>query len=90
MSGIPALVVGNKIDLFNTEDDASLEQRRLLMDRVSLWGCGYAECSARHDSLVRQVFRQLLEAVGQEETSHSQACPSVFGDPLGGYKCEIL
>lgn len=81
ISAVPFLVVGNKIDLFDTEDDDSLARRRQMMDRVkSEWGCGYAECSARYSSLVCQVFRQLMVVVDEQEMtsgSHLPTCPSL-------------
>ncbi|XP_054280564.1 ras-like protein family member 10B [Macrosteles quadrilineatus] len=86
---LPGLVVGNKVDLLNTRDDASLARRRDVMDRVkTLWGCEYAECSARYSSLVSHVFRQLMEAVDREETNaSSNPCPM---DAFGGSKCSML
>lgn len=95
ISSVPFLVVGNKIDLFDNEDEECLAQRRAMMDRVkSHWGCDYAECSARYGSLVSQVFRQLMVAVDEREVSTSpHACPSLFSnfnDAFGGAKCAIL
>ncbi|XP_046683338.1 ras-like protein family member 10B [Homalodisca vitripennis] len=95
IDAVPLLVVGNKIDLFDNEDDECLAQRRALMDRIkAVWGCGYAECSARYSSLVCQVFRQMMLAVDQREmSSATHACPSLlanFNDALGGSKCSIL
>lgn len=90
ISAVPFLVVGNKIDLFDSEDDECLVQRRAIMDRVKgLWGCGYAECSARYSSLVCQVFRQLIMSMNQDQTG-ANACPSLFHDTLGATKCSVL
>lgn len=92
IKAVPFLVVGNKIDLFDNEDEDCLAQRRAMMDRVkNHWGCGYAECSARYGSLVNQVFRQIMMAVEKREVPSSpHACPSLFNDALGGGKCAIL
>lgn len=84
---LPALVVGNKIDLLDTRDDVSLARRRDVMNRIkTLWRCEYTECSAFHGSLVCHVFRRLLEAIERPiETPTYRACPSYLE-----HKCNIL
>lgn len=90
ISTVPFLVVGNKIDLFDGEDDECILQRRAIMDRVKgLWGCGYAECSARYSSLVCEVFRQLIMSMNLDHVGQN-ACPSLFQDTLGSAKCSVL
>lgn len=79
--------VGNKIDVFDTEDEDCLVRRRQVMDTVkSEWKCGYAECSARSSSMVCQVFRQLLF---QLDGYHAPST-SALSFPYLDTKCQIL
>ena len=62
---VPRVLVGNKTDLI-LERKVSKEEGQSVANE---WGCGFAECSGKHNDNIDTIFQLLMQEIEKSEQS---------------------